>query len=181
MDHYYKNISGFFNFEKIYSEQVEMAKDNFHFVEVGSFQGQSSSFMAVEIINSGKKIKFDCIDTWTNSSKILEPGDDNSLYMSFINNMQPVEGYFNPIPMSSVEASKLYEDHSLDFVYLDGDHEYESVKADILSWISKVKIGGTIGGHDYQMKSVSQAVHNIFGIECIIKEYDAWTWLYHKK
>ena len=66
MKHYYTKISGYFNTSQklIYTNQVKQAKDGFHFVEIGSWKGRSSSFMGVEIINSGKKIKFDAIDTW---------------------------------------------------------------------------------------------------------------------
>ena len=38
-------------------------------MEVGSFLGKSAVFMAVEIINSGKRIKFDCIDHWKGSEE----------------------------------------------------------------------------------------------------------------
>lgn len=37
----------------------------------------------------------------------------------------------------------------LDFVYIDGNHEYEFVKKDNETWYPKVKKGGLIGGHDY--------------------------------
>lgn len=38
---------------------------------------------------------------------------------------------------------------SLDFVYIDADHSYDSVKADITIAFEKVKNGGYIMGHDY--------------------------------
>lgn len=34
-------------------------------------------------------------------------------------------------------------------VYIDADHNYEPVKADIRAWLPKVKPGGWITGHDY--------------------------------
>ena len=40
-----------------------------HFVEIGSYKGRSSSYMAVEIVNSGKSITFDCVDTWKGSEE----------------------------------------------------------------------------------------------------------------
>jgi hypothetical protein len=50
---------------------------------------------------------------------------------------------------TSTEASKRIEDKSLDFVYIDGLHDYENTKNDIDAWDPKVKEGGVIGGHDY--------------------------------
>ena len=49
----------------------------------------------------------------------------------------------------SVEAAKQVEDRSLDFVYIDGNHEFEWVVADLAAWIPKVREGGIIAGHDY--------------------------------
>ena len=55
----------------------------------------------------------------------------------------------NKLKMTSLEAVNLFEDHSLDFVYIDAIHTYEAVKSDINAWLPKVKKSGLIGGHDY--------------------------------
>lgn len=39
--------------------------------------------------------------------------------------------------------------NNLDFVYIDGSHEYKFVKRDIDLYYPKVKKGGIIGGHDF--------------------------------
>lgn len=49
----------------------------------------------------------------------------------------------------STEAAKTIEDGSLDFVFIDGAHDYESVKEDINAWYPKVRKGGILSGHDY--------------------------------
>ena len=46
-------------------------------------------------------------------------------------------------------ASRKIPDHSLDFVYIDGDHSYDSAMLDIILWSRKVRKGGVVGGHDY--------------------------------
>jgi len=38
--------------------------------------------------------------------------------------------------------------NSLDFVYIDGAHDYDNVKKDIRNYWEKVKDGGVLGGHD---------------------------------
>ena len=50
------------------------------------------------------------------------------------------------IRKTSAEASKDFGDESLDFVYLDGDHSYEAVKADLEALYPKIKAGGYILG-----------------------------------
>ena len=65
MKHFYQRCGeAWFNYPDIYSQVVLGANNNSHFVEVGSWKGMSSAYMAVEIINNKKNIKFDCIDLW---------------------------------------------------------------------------------------------------------------------
>lgn len=64
--------------------------------------------------------------------------------------------------MASTDAAKYVDDHSLDFVFIDGDHSQEGVSADIMAWTQKVRPGGRVIGHDYNMKSVRDAVHEHF-------------------
>ncbi len=49
----------------------------------------------------------------------------------------------------SMNAVKKFKDGSLDFVYIDGSHEYTHVKEDIREWSKKVRAGGIVAGHDY--------------------------------
>lgn len=63
----------------------------------------------------------------------------------------------------SDEACNDVPDNSLDFVYIDGNHSYDFVKADIEKWYPKLKIGGIMGGHDYtkQLPGVITAVDEL--------------------
>jgi hypothetical protein len=47
------------------------------------------------------------------------------------------------------EASQWIADGSLDFVFIDGNHQYPDVKQDIEDWAPKVRSGGIVSGHDY--------------------------------
>lgn len=53
------------------------------------------------------------------------------------------------IEKKSVDASKGFEDHSLDFVYIDGCHKYEPIKEDIRAWFPKIKPDMFLGGDDW--------------------------------
>ena len=63
---------------------------------------------------------------------------------------------------NSINASKQFEKESIDFVFIDGDHSYESVKNDIKYWEPKVKENGLIIGHDYNWGNVARAVGECF-------------------
>lgn len=45
-------------------------------------------------------------------------------------------------------ASFGFRNKSIDFVYIDGEHTYNSVTEDIEHWLPKIKSGGYIAGHD---------------------------------
>lgn len=50
----------------------------------------------------------------------------------------------------STNAASLFEDNSLDFVYIDGNHMYDAVLDDIKAWYPKVKPGGILAGDDVE-------------------------------
>lgn len=177
MDHFYQNLGeNWFTYPDFYSQMVSYFVDGSHFVEVGSWKGRSSSYMAVEIINSKKKIRFDCVDTWDGSAEHIDPNsyafnpkileDPNWLYEEFLKNVSPVQEIINPVRKKSNLASFDYDDRSLDFVFIDAGHSYENVKEDITSWFPKIKIGGFIAGHDYNPKwpSVVRAVDEFLSL-----------------
>lgn len=49
-------------------------------------------------------------------------------------------------------AAQECEDNSLDFVYIDGNHDFPHVVQDIVEWTKKVRVGGIISGHDYILR-----------------------------
>jgi len=51
--------------------------------------------------------------------------------------------------LPSVDVAPLLPDASLDMVFLDGDHSYDGVIADLVAWWPKIKLGGWLGGHDW--------------------------------
>lgn len=166
MDHFYQNIQGWFIYNEIYDIAVQTAQDGAHFVEVGSWRGRSTAYMAVTIANSGKKIRFDAVDTWRGSlDEEIHQTDpsvvNDTLYDEFLANMSPVKDIVNPVRMTSIEASKQYEDNSLDFVLIDGSHVYEDVCDDINHWLKKLKPGAMLAGDDYEWTGVKQAVNEL--------------------
>jgi len=69
--------------------------------------------------------------------------------------------------MHSTTAARYIADGSLDIVYIDAEHNYDNVKADIIAWIPKVRLGGILCGHDYDptgnFTGLIQAVHEMLG------------------
>lgn len=70
------------------------------------------------------------------------------------------------IRRGSLSVAKQFEDASLDFVFIDADHTYEAVKADIAAWAPKVKPSGWISGHDYE-----NTEYPAWGVKKAVDEY----------
>lgn len=162
-----------FSYPKLYSEAVSNCsyQKRSHFVEVGSWKGKSACFMAVEIINSHKSIKFDCVDCWL----------EEKAYSEFIKNTRPVSGSINVVKQYSKEASKYYLNNSLDFVFIDAHHTYKAVTEDIKYWYPKVRPGGILAGHDFWSKTdtkciseVNEAVEDYFKADFKSTEEGCW-------
>jgi hypothetical protein len=49
----------------------------------------------------------------------------------------------------SLDAVREFADGQLDFVYIDAQHHFEAVRADLEAWWPKVRRGGLVAGHDY--------------------------------
>ena len=192
MEHFYQNIPGHFNYENVYRDMIAFVPNGAEekFVEIGAWKGKSICYAGVEIINSGKKIKIDSIDTWEGSPGESVLMDDESivnktLYFDFLKNIEPVRDVVFPIKLPSVEAAKLYQDESLFFVFVDGSHLYEAVKEDIIAWLPKVKSGCFIGGHDIdqteEFNGVRKAVDEVLGPGNVKIYNKGWaSWLYRK-
>jgi predicted O-methyltransferase YrrM len=118
-------------------------------VEVGSFSGVSSQVIA---LHCGE---LHCVDPWS--------WDAVAQAEKMFDLMQPNYPNITKVKLPSVQAAEQYADYSLDFVYIDADHAYASVVADINDWKSKVKPGGYIAGHDSYMPEVLKAVMDCLG------------------
>ena len=72
--------------------------------------------------------------------------------------------------LTSVDGAQRVADHSMDFVYIDARHDYESVLEDLNAWFDKVKPGGIFAGHDYVDSMLPQGD---FGVKSAVDEFFA--------
>jgi len=80
----------------------------------------------------------------------------------------------------SVDAGRIFPPEFFDFVYIDADHTYKSVKEDIEVWWPRLKTGGIFAGHDYREgMGVIQAVDEFVkekGLNLNLTEEDYASW-----
>jgi len=68
----------------------------------------------------------------------------------------------------SVEAAVRIADRSLDFVFIDAEHTYESVRLDLAAWLNKIAPGGILSGHDYD---APQEKRGLWGVRQAVDEF----------
>lgn len=61
----------------------------------------------------------------------------------------------------SVDASREFEDGSLDFVYIDAAHDFLNVTQDLYHWSRKVRVGGIIAGHDFKREKNDRYTNHV--------------------
>lgn len=80
--------------------------------------------------------------------------------------------------MMSVEAAKLIPDRSLDWVWIDANHQHDPVLLDMDTWFPKVRPGGVFSGHDYwqpQLKSAVDSWMEQHGIKFAVVDSSWWS------
>lgn len=137
-------------------------------MEIGTYAGESTSMFAA----SCKFLKIHTCDPWDfpHAFEMKMQFKTNTRYWDFIEHHRKYsESIVDDFP------TKYF-----DFVYIDGDHTYESVSRDIKTWLPKIKSNGFIGGHDYRKQEwpeVVRAVNEQFD-KHQIRTYRDGSWLY---
>lgn len=166
MNHVFQGMHGWFNYSNLYLYALSRCGQSATFVEIGTWQGKSAAFMAVEIINSKKSIKLHCVDAWDQALDVdLSNADMEAAYNACYKNLTPFVcvGVLQIHRGKSVDVASEFDDRSVDFVFIDGAHDLVSVAADIKAWLPKLSDSGMLAGHDIKRESVQQALR-IFGI-----------------
>lgn len=162
----YKNIKGYCDFHDFYKDVFLSLPDNAVCVEVGCYFGHSVAYLATLAKESGKNVRIYAVDHFKGSEEHKSHISEINLYDAFICNIIDcgISEYITALKMESVEAAKLFDDRTIDFCFLDGSHDYESVKSDCLAWEKKVKPRGILSGHDYSKSwpGVIQAIDELY-------------------
>ena len=99
------------------------------YLEVGVYKGET----------------FRKVSKWSRHSVGVDINPDVEKVLRRIENSTFVLGSMGRV-FSELKGHGLF-----DLIFIDADHSYEAVREDIIAWWPKVKNGGIISGHDYQM------------------------------
>lgn len=174
MKHYYESVPGWFNWEDVYAWAAAEVPDGGTIVEVGCWHGKSMSFLLVELVNVGKRCRVYGVDHFKGSADagqwMLDEAAARPLKDICLSHCRKA-GYagFTLLDEPSVEAARRFKDGEVWLVYVDGAHDFASVRADLAAWAPKVMKGGWIAGHDWGAHGVVDAVDEMFGRAAVIE------------
>lgn len=131
-------------------------------IEVGSWLGESTIFMAKQLPPNGKIY---AIDSWIGFPREIYQQTLN-VYDQFLENVAEagVGDLITPIRMTSLRASRIFSQYGseVDMIYIDADHSFYAVYSDIKAWAPYLKNGGILCGNLYskngEMEIIRKAV-----------------------
>ncbi len=117
-------------------------------VEIGSWKGKSTIWLGWGSKN-GNNVKIYAIDPHTGSSEHQKEGEKIETFEEFKKNIKnaKLDDIVIPLVKTSEEAAKNFN-KPVEFIFIDGAHEYEFVKLDFDLWFPKVVNGGIMAFHD---------------------------------
>lgn len=121
-----------------------------HGAEIGVWKGAYSATFCV----AAPAMHLLCVDPWARYDGWDDGknSSDAAVEAAYQLARQNLSGHNATIVRTrSEDAAKDVPDGSLDFVYIDGNHQEAPVLADLTCWVPKVRSGGIVAGHDYRI------------------------------
>jgi hypothetical protein len=135
---------------------TELAMKSRSVVEIGSWKGRSTK----ALLEACRGTVY-AVDHWkgTKTDLSIVAAANKDIYSEFFENV----GHYENLEIlrgESLEMVKCFNGSKVDMVYIDADHSYDAVKADIAAWLPKCN--KYFCGHDYDFSEVKRAVDEKF-------------------
>ncbi|WP_020375385.1 class I SAM-dependent methyltransferase [Sulfobacillus thermosulfidooxidans] len=143
-------------------------------VELGSWKGRSTAWMAAALADQNSAGKIICVDTWRGTpsekehAQLLANYHPDQLFEEFLHNMEHLglRDWIVPLRMTTIEGAKAWpSEQPIGLLFIDADHDYYAVRRDFELWSGYVKEGGLI---------VFDDVPNWPGPTRLISELPSW-------
>ena len=167
-----RNFNSRFEIERQWVQSLE-GRESVSGVEIGVRYGQNAEFL-LKMLNIKQLYLIDPYDAY---DEYLEDWDERMMSEAeeiARNRLEPYDSVKFIKEYSGEALSELEGD--FDFVYIDGNHEYEYVKQDLTNYYPMVKAGGILAGHDYtgMWPGVAKAVDEFGQVKGLQIKTDLW-------
>jgi len=149
--------------------------------EIGVHKGECAD----SLLRNIDSLSLKCIDPWKKHDRYHDPINESSQeeYDQRFNDVIDKLSFYG----DRVEVIRKYSTQvnieKLDFVFIDGNHDYDNVLADLHHWYPQIKNGGMILGHDFGRASVQNALRDFFvakKINRLLNYFNAGCWSFIK-
>ena len=113
-------------------------------LEIGSYLGASSCFLAMGINANQNVSTLFCVDTWENDA--MSEGRRDT-YQEFLKNTRQFSSTIHALRGTSEKIASLF-DYKINLLFIDADHSYEKCRQDWLLWKPYLSPGSTVILHD---------------------------------
>lgn len=141
-------------------------------VEVGTWAGRS-------LLATGKGLDPSCHIIAVDDLRGVENPPDETVrqylsdVISFLSQRLELADH---LELQSAQAANNFGKASVDAVFIDGSHDYESVLLDLKAWKPKLAKGGFLVGHDHYLPDVRRAVNEVLPGAYSIHATSLWKW-----
>jgi predicted O-methyltransferase YrrM len=111
-------------------------------VEIGTKHGT----YAIKLCRANPNLHLTCVDPYFAYGGVNQEKQDTNRAMA-VESLEPYN--VTMVRKTSMEALADFENESLDFVFIDGAHDYDNACVDLIFWAYKVRLGGIISLHDW--------------------------------
>lgn len=141
--------------------------------KVGVEIGVEEGYFSEELCKAGLKIY--SVDPWIHSPNWRYQRTQKEMEKIYGRAKKRLGQYPNNtiIRKYSMDAVEDFDNESLDFVYIDGNHEFRYIAEDIYEWTKKVRKGGIISGHDY----FTPDQRDVCAVTPILHAYIGWFYI----
>ena len=113
-------------------------------VEVGTYRGYAACYMAQALKENGKGRLY-CIDNWSLDDHESRYGPARQHFQSNLEHCEVADR----VTVIEGDSDKVGWPDKVDFVYIDGNHNFDPVMMDLICWAPKVHENGLVMLHDY--------------------------------
>lgn len=152
------------------------------FAEVGFNEGAEigveCGLYSEVLLKANPNLHLSCIDPWLASAYDpkaaihavdTEQSKYDERYQECVGRLKSYNA--DIIRKCSLDALSIFPDESLDFVYIDANHDFPNFINDIHQWGKKVKMGGIVSGHDYAIFSYKKHNHVKRALDAYARSY----------
>ena len=146
-------------------------------VELGVWKGKTLKY----VVSKNPDINYTGVDLFSelpnNTEETYTPGEnghewDHEAHWDDLSRFCDQHPNATLLRSDTASAVHSFDNESVDMVFVDASHDYESVKADIQAWLPIIRKGGIMAGHDYceNFPGVPAAVIEQFGVPTLLDD-----------